>query len=116
MPHEIALEELDFSALIRAGDHIVWGTAPPTLVARLLEQRHRIGPAHVFLAGGRVTAECTDALSFSSFGAMGNRALAKAGMLHVIPGHLSSLHPWFDSGVLKADVVRCCAGASERAG
>src|SRR5437667_199728 len=31
MPREIALEELDFGAVVRPGDHIVWGTAPPVI-------------------------------------------------------------------------------------
>jgi acyl-CoA hydrolase len=102
---EIRLDDLDFGSIIRPGDHIAWGTVPPTLVAKLLEQRHRIGPAEIFLAGGRVQPEQADVLSFTSFGAMGNRALAKAGVLHVVPAHLSELNGWFESGVLRADVV-----------
>ncbi len=105
MPQEIRLEALDFASIIRAGDHIVWGAGPPALVAKLLEQRHRIGHAQVFLAGGRIKPEHADVVSFTSFGAMGNRALGKAGALHVIPAHLSALNAWFDSGVLRADVV-----------
>src|SRR5207248_6465677 len=107
---------LDFGALVRPGDRIVWGTAPPALLSKLIEQRHRIGHAHVFLAGGRVLPECADTLTFSSFGAMGNRALAKAGVLHVIPGHLSSLHPWFKAGVLRADVVMVHLSAPDENG
>jgi acetyl-CoA hydrolase len=102
---EIQLDDLDFGSIIRPGDHIVWGAAPPALVARLLEQRDRIGPAEVFLAGGRIRPELADVLRFASFGAMGNRALARAGMLRVIPAHLSALNPWFESGMLRADVV-----------
>jgi acetyl-CoA hydrolase len=75
------------------------------LVAKLLEQRGRLGSAGVFLAGGRIRPDETDVLSFTSFGAMGNRALAKAGVLHVIPAHLSALNPWFENGLLRADVV-----------
>jgi acyl-CoA hydrolase len=102
---EIRLDDLDFASIIRPGDHIVWGGGPPSLVAKLLEQRSRIGPAEVFLAGGRIKPEEVDILSFTSFGAMGNRALARAGVLRVIPAHLSALNPWFDRGVLRADVV-----------
>lgn len=105
MPHEIQLDALDFSTIIRPGDHVVWGAGPPTLVAKLLEQRHRVGPIKVFLAGGRIRPDETDGLSFTSFGAMGNRALAKAGMVHIVPAHLSALNPWFETGVLPADVV-----------
>ena len=92
---EIALDDLDFASIIRPGDHIVWGAGPPTLVAKLLEQRGRLGPAEVFLAGGRIKPEEVDQLSFTSFGAMGNRALAKAGVLRVLPAHLSALNAWF---------------------
>jgi acyl-CoA hydrolase len=102
---EIRLDDLDLGSIIGPGDHIVWGAGPPALVAKLLEQRNRIGPAEVFLAGGRIRPDEADVLSFTSFGAMGNRALAKAGALRVIPAHLSELNPWFESGVLHADVV-----------
>jgi acetyl-CoA hydrolase len=105
MPNEIRPDDLDFASIIRPGDHIVWGAGPPTLVAKLIEQRNRIGPAEVFLAGGRVGPEDADALQFTSFGAMGNRALARAGMLRVIPAHLSEMNRWLESGVLQADVV-----------
>ena len=105
IPREVRLDALDFASIIRPGDHIVWGAGPPALVAKLLEQRGRIGPAEVFLAGGRIKPEEADVLSFTSFGAMGNRALAKAGVLRVIPAHLSALNAWFESGVLRADVV-----------
>jgi acyl-CoA hydrolase len=102
---EIRLDDLDFASIIRPGDKIVWGAGPPALVAKLLDQRGRFGPAEVFLAGGRVRPDETDVLSLTSFGAMGNRAVAKAGVLHVIPAHLSALNPWFENGLLRADVV-----------
>src|SRR5438309_6210400 len=102
---EIRPEELDFASIVHPGDHVVWGAGPPTLVSTLLEQRHRIGPAEVFLAGGRIRPDDADSLNFTSFGAMGNRALAKAGVLRVIPAHLSSLNPWFETGLLHADIV-----------
>ncbi|HJU11650.1 MAG TPA: acetyl-CoA hydrolase/transferase C-terminal domain-containing protein [Candidatus Binataceae bacterium] len=103
--HEIRLEDLDLASIIRPGDHIVWGAGPPALVAKLLEQRSGIGFADVFLAGGRIRPDQVDSLRFTSFGAMGNRALARAGVLHVIPAHLSALNPWLENGTLRADVV-----------
>src|SRR5215469_11530407 len=113
---EILLDDLDFASIIRPGDNIVWGAGPPALVAKLLEQRGRFGPAEVFLAGGRVRPDDTDVLSFTSFGAMGNRALAKAGLLHVIPAHLSALNPWFENGLLRADVVLVQLSAPDEKG
>jgi acyl-CoA hydrolase len=102
---EIRLDELDFASILRPGDSIVWGAGPPSLVAKLLEQRDRIGAANIFLAGGRIKPAEAGALRFTSFGAMGNRALAKAGALRVIPAHLSALNGWFETGVLGADVA-----------
>ncbi len=113
---EIAVNELDLAKIIRTGDHVVWGAAPPTLVAKLIEQRHRLGPIEVFLAGGRIRPEEADVVRFTSFGAMGNRALAKAGALNVIPAHLSALNPWFETGLLRADVVLLHLSAPDECG
>src|SRR5262249_38229084 len=50
--------------------------------------------------------EHADVLTFSSIGAIGNlRALANAGVLRVIPTHLSQLPGYFTQGVIGADVV-----------
>jgi len=113
MPHELAIDTLDFAELIRPGDCITWGQGagePSSLVIKLLEQRHRIGHAEIFLGGVRsartLRAEHADVLRFTSFGAMGNlRALADADALRVIPTHLSRIHDYFEQGLLRADVV-----------
>jgi acyl-CoA hydrolase len=113
---EVHLDDLDFASIIHPGEHVVWGTGPPTLVAKLLDQRHRIGAAEVFLAGGRIRPDGADVFNFTSFGAMGNRALAKAGALRVIPAHLSSLNRWFESGLLRADIVFVHLSAADESG
>jgi acyl-CoA hydrolase len=113
MPREIKLGDLDLAGIIQQGDHIVWGQGigePATLVEKLLEQRHRIGRANVFLAGVRsrrtLLPEHADVLSFASFGAMGNLlALSRAGLLRVLPAHLSQLKGYFDNGTIRSDVV-----------
>jgi acyl-CoA hydrolase len=113
MPQEIKLEALDLAAMIRPGDQIVWGQGagePSILVEKLLEQRHRIGHASVFLGGVRsrrmLKPEHADVLTFMSFGTMGNlRTLAAAGRLLIIPTHLSQLPVYFEQGVIRADVV-----------
>ena len=113
MPHEIELDDLDLGGIIRSGEQIVWGQGagePASLVEKLLEQRHRLGRADIFLAGVRsrrlLTPEYTDVLSFTSFGAMGNLgALARAGSLRVLPAHLSQVNGYFARGILRADVV-----------
>jgi acyl-CoA hydrolase len=113
---EVRLEDLDFASIIRPDDKIVWGAGPPTLVSKLLEQRGRFGPVEVFLAGGRIRPDEADLFSFTSFGAMGNRALAKAGVLRIIPAHLSALNPWFESRLLRADVVLVHLSGPDEAG
>ena len=113
MAHEIDLASLDLAAIIRPGEHIVWGQGagePTPLIEKLLEQRHAIGHASVFLGGVRskrtIRPEHADVLAFTSIGAMGNlQGLARAGMLRVVPVHLSQLSGYFERGIIPADVV-----------
>ncbi len=113
MTQEISLDSLDLTEIIRPGEHVVWGQGvgePASLIEKLLEQRHRLGKAEIFLAGVRsrrtLKPEHTDVLGFTSFGAMGNlQALARAKSLHVLPAHLSQVNGYFDKSILRADVV-----------
>jgi len=113
MPQEIKLESLDLAAIIRDGDHIVWGQGagePATLVEKLLEQRHRIGHASVFLGGVRsrrtLQHEHADVLSFTSLSAIGSlRGFARDGLLSIVPCHLSQIPGYFEHGIFPADVV-----------
>ncbi len=113
MPTEIQLRNLDLAALIRSGDHIVWGQGmgePMALVEKLIEQRHAIGKVGAFLGGtGYGVAykpEYADKIIFSGFGAIGTpRRLAAAGALQIIPCHLSQLPSYFLDGIVGSDVV-----------
>jgi acyl-CoA hydrolase len=113
MPQELDPHNLDFTGIIRPGDHIVWGQSsgePQTLVERFVEQRHRIGPVSVFLGGISYTStlkpEHADMIAFSGYGAVGTlRDLANAGALRTIPCHLSQLVPYFNDGIVRSDVV-----------
>jgi acyl-CoA hydrolase len=113
MPQEIKLDALDLAAIIRDGDHIVWGQGagePATLVEKLLEQRHRIGHASVFLGGVRsrrtLQHEHADVLTFTSLGAIGSlRSFARDGLLRIVPCHLSQIPGYFEHGIFPADVV-----------
>jgi acyl-CoA hydrolase len=113
MTQDLDPHNLDFTGIIRPGDHIVWGQGsgePQTLVERLVQQRHRIGPASVFLGGISYTPtlkpEHADMLTFSGYGAVGKlRELAHAGALRTIPCHLSQLVPYFNDGIIRSDVV-----------
>ncbi len=56
MTQEISLGSLDLAEIIRSGEHVVWGQGvgePASLIEKLLEQRHRLGKAEIFLAGVR---------------------------------------------------------------
>ena len=113
MPQELDSRNLDFTGIIRSGDHIVWGQGSgeaQTLVERLVEQRHRIGPADVFLGGFSYTPTLkpahADVLRLTACGAVGSlRELSKRGALRVIPCHLSQLIPYFNDGTIRSDVV-----------
>jgi acyl-CoA hydrolase len=113
MPQEIKLDSLDLAAIIRDGDHIVWGQGagePATLVEKLLEQRHRIGHASVFLGGVRsrrtLQREHADVLTFTSLGAIGSlRGFARDRLLRIVPCHLSQIPGYFEQGIFPADVV-----------
>jgi acyl-CoA hydrolase len=113
MPQEIDARNLDFAALIRPGEHIVWGQGsgePLTLTETLVAQRHRIGHASAFIGGvsysGTLKPEHADVLTFTAYGAMGNlRTLAAAGALRIIPCHLSQLPGYFADGTIRCDVL-----------
>jgi acyl-CoA hydrolase len=113
MPQEIDVRNLDLSTIIRPGDHIVWGNGsgePATLVEKFVEQRHQIGRTSAFIGGVSYTntlkPEHADVVSFTAFGAMGNlRVLSRAGVLRVIPCHLSQLPGYLTSGIIPSEVV-----------
>jgi acyl-CoA hydrolase len=112
MPQEINIAELDLAQWVRPGDTIAWsqGTGEPmTLTEALVHQRHAIGQCRAFLGSAyskTLRPEHADAMSFIGMGAVGNiREFCKAGLLDVIPCHLSQL-PWMlAQGLLKIDVM-----------
>ena len=102
--------DFDLSRLIRAGDHIVigQGTAEPqTLTEALVAQRTALGRCSVFLGpvfSDTWQAEHADHLAFLSYGSFGSK-LAKAGVLDILPSHVSQLPSLINSGALRCDVV-----------
>jgi len=109
---ELELHALDLGALIRPGDSVMWGQAdaePLPLTQALMAQRHAIGEFKVFLGvtySDTLKAEYADCVRFSAYcGSGGNRALAKAGKLDILPVHYSQLRDLICSGRLKADVL-----------
>lgn len=102
-------------ALLRPGDTIWWGqtTAEPlTLTRTLTQHRHALaqgGRLQVFVGLGlsdTLQPEHADVLDFLGYAASGpHRALAKAGVLDIIPTHYSQLPPLIAEGRIPADVV-----------
>jgi acyl-CoA hydrolase len=107
---------------IRPGDTVVIGQAcaePLSLTESLTAQRAELGGIRCFLGiqlAGTFAPEHSDHLELVSYcGTGANRALAKAGVLDIYPGHYSTL-PWFVSeGPLRADVVLVqCSAPDDR--
>jgi acyl-CoA hydrolase len=103
---------LNLAALLRAGDHIVWGQAcgePTTLVEALIAQAESIGNLSAFAAtsfSGILTKEAAQRISFSSMGAIGAlRTLTAANCLGVIPCHVSQVGPMIEQGLIRCDVA-----------
>lgn len=120
---EVALDDVDFTRVVRAGDTVVWtqGAGEPVeLLERLLAQRHAIGPFRVFLAGsyaGVVRPEHADVITIFGLGAVGaNRALCDAGVMRVVPGHFSEVPRMLLTGDLRPDVVVAQLSAEDARG
>ena len=97
MAKELELNDLDLGAIVRRGDSVMWGQAdaePLPLTRALMAQRRAIGEFNVFLGvtySDTLKAEYADCVRFSAYcGSGGNRALAKAGKLDILP--LSLIH------------------------
>ncbi|MGO8918050.1 MAG: acetyl-CoA hydrolase/transferase family protein [Stellaceae bacterium] len=112
MTEEIAAEALDLARYIRRGDTIVIGQGCAealTLSEALLRAREAIGQAHLFLGpafAGSFRPEHGDHLRFLGYAASGsNQALARAGLLDIVPCHYSELPALFRERQKPAEVV-----------
>ena len=113
---------LDLGAIVRPGDNVVWGQAsaePVPLTQALMQQRHAIGNFSTFLGvtySDTLKAEYADCVRFTAYcGSGGNRELAKAGKLDILPCHYSQLSELIKGGRLKVDVLMLqLAPANER--
>lgn len=105
----------DLARWIQPGDTVIWGQAqaePSSLVRALVAQRHRIVGTgkriRVLLGiGGTDTLqpEHADAMCFTGYSGAGHRALAREGLLDIVPVHYSQLPQWIRSGALRVDVA-----------
>lgn len=112
MSRTIALEALNFHGIVRPGDAIVTSNGCGEalgILAKLVEHRHDVQPLRMFLGAGfaaLLQPEHADAIRFYGLGAMGaRRTLAKAGVLEILPTHLSAIGPSIRSGVIPCDVA-----------
>lgn len=108
----IKAQDLDLTQVILPGDRLMWGqlvAEPQTLIARVIEQRGRLGGISVFVgigAGGQPGPEHADSIGFMSYCGSGtNRRLVKAGALDILPVHYSQLAQMISSGGLRIDVL-----------
>jgi len=120
---ELELNALDLAAIIRPGDSVMWGQAdaePLPLTQALMAQRHAIGEFKAFLGvtySDTLKVEYADCIRFSAYcGTGGNRALAKAGKLDILPCHYSHLPELIASGRLKVDVLLLQVAAANEHG
>jgi len=113
-PHtyDLTVDRVDFTELVRPGDTVLWtqGAGEPLpLIERLLDQRHEIGQFSVLLGSSfahAVRPEHADCISFTALGAVGtSRAMCAAGVVDLLPCHLSDIPPLIAAGVLRVDVV-----------
>lgn len=121
MTIEIDADALDFRKLVRAGDSVFWGhgTSEPVVLSRaLMRQRADFGRFEVFLGptfSDTVAPEHGDYVDFRSYCGIGaNQALHAAGVLQVVPCHLSDLPKLIEGGNLRCDVALLqISGANE---
>jgi acyl-CoA hydrolase len=112
MTVSVGFKELDLSAYVRSGDHIVWGQAcgePTTLVEALIAQADKIGRVSAFAAtsfSGLLSAQAAEKISLSSMGAIGAlRTVAAAGRLGIVPCHVSQVGPMIEQRLIGCDVA-----------
>lgn len=112
MTEDVAAGDLDLARHIRPGDTIVIGQGCAealTLSEALLRAREAIGRCTVFLGpafAGSFRPEHGDHLRFLGYAASGsNQALARAGLLDIVPCHYSELPALFRERQKPAEVV-----------
>jgi len=103
---------LDLREWIRPGDQIIWGQAcgePQTLTEALVAQRADLGGVSVFMGSCFSTTfkpEHADHIRFQAFGAIGSsRKLSRAGVLDLVPTHVSRIAPLIEQGSIRSDIA-----------
>jgi acetyl-CoA hydrolase len=103
---------IDLTSFIRPDDTILWGQGsgePQTLVEALVEQRAELGGVTAFIGAtfsDTLQPEHADHLRFVGIGGIGGNArLTRAGVLDVLPCHISATPRLIHSGRIPCDVV-----------
>jgi acetyl-CoA hydrolase len=103
---------IDLARVVRPGDGLLAGQAcaePQTLVETLVEQREALSGCSLFLGSsysGILKPAHADHLRMSAYcGIGGNRALADAGALDILPAPYSQLAPLIRQKRIRADVL-----------
>ncbi|MGD9830067.1 MAG: acetyl-CoA hydrolase/transferase family protein [Hyphomicrobiaceae bacterium] len=111
MTSEPEAADIDFTRIVRPGDHVVVQTGtgePQSLTRALLEQRHRIGPFTLVvnaLQADVIRADRLDGVRVLGTGAVGKgRTLTRAGVMDVLPVHYFELMKLIQTGRLPVDV------------
>ncbi len=114
---------IDLTRFIRSGDTVLIGggsAEPRSLVERLIEQRHAIGPITLFVSAsfaGLLRPEHADVFRFLGMGGVGSTAaLTRAGVVDVIPVHLGIMEQLILSGRLTVDVALVQLSDADAAG
>jgi acetyl-CoA hydrolase len=110
--HVVSIDDIRLDDLIRPTDAVMWsqGTAEPrTLTRALVEQRaalHGVRAIFGISYSDTLRPEHADHLRLTSLGGYGTNArLARAGVLDVIPAHISSVPALIRNGTIPVDVV-----------
>jgi acyl-CoA hydrolase len=106
------MTEIKISDFVRPSDLVIWGqgTAEPrTLTRALVDQRADVDGVRALLGvhySDTFQPEHADHIKFAAFGGYGTNArLSRAGVLEVIPSHISRAPAMMRNGALPVDVV-----------
>jgi len=109
---EIELHDLDFREFVRPGDVVLIAPSlsePVPIVEKLMAQRASLGGITVLLGtsySDAIQPQHGDHADFVAFGGTGSvRRLEKAGLLSIIPAHVSQVPDMISCGALRVDVV-----------
>lgn len=112
MSAAVRSSSFDFTPVLREGDVVTWpqGTGEPCgLTQRLVSQRHALPGVTLFIGmtiSDTLSAEHADRFQFRGLNGAGtNRRLAAAGVLDIVPAHVSSVPALIRSRALPVDVL-----------